>query len=905
MVDAARLEPERPAWHAMEAPEVLDRLGASRAGLDAAAAAVRLAEHGPNRLPEPPRRGALPRFLDQFRNLLIYVLLAAALISALLGHAIDAAVILAVVVVNAIVGFVQEGKAEEALAAIRGMLAPHAAVLRDGRRADVDASDIVPGDIVLVEAGDRVPADLRIISGRGLRVEEALLTGESVPVGKELGAVVADAPLGDRQGMLFSGTLVVAGQGRGVAVATGAATEIGRISAMLARVETLETPLLRQMNSFARQITVVILALSAGAFAIALLRGWPGRDAFMAVVGLAVAAIPEGLPAVLTVTLAIGVRGMAARNAVIRRLPAVETLGAVGVICSDKTGTFTHNEMVAGAVVTAAGTLLIEGKGYGPEAAIAGPEGGDPDPEALALLNRIARVGALCNDAALRQERDGEWRVAGDPMEGALLALAARAGVEADADRLEAIPFDPRHRWMATLHEARDGGGRHLAVKGAPEALIALCAEEAAAEGSCPIDVASWEAAAQDLADRGFRVLALAERTLPADAALGEDRLPSLTLLGLVGLLDPPREEAIAAVAECRAAGIRVKMITGDHPGTARAIAVQLGLAETRRVLTGPALDCLDDEALRAAVAEVDVFARTSPEQKLRLVTALQANGAVVAMTGDGVNDAPALKRADVGVAMGLKGTEAAKEAAEMVLADDNFASIAAAVREGRTVYDNLQKVIAWTLPTNGGESLVVLLAILLGFALPMSPVQILWINMVTAVALGLTLAFEPAERDVMARPPRRPGAPLLSAALVWRVVMVSCVIAAATFAIDLWAVGRGLSTEQSRTLVVNAIVAMEAGYLFAARQSRGSGFSAEGLRGTPAIWIGVAIVTALQAAFTWLPPFQSAFGTAAIGATEVLACLGAGALLMVLVEAEKAMWRSFGRRRGRSRSGG
>ena len=884
-------ETGRPPWHAMRPDEVLARLASSEAGLSTAEAAARLARHGANRLPQPPRRGPLLRFLDQFRNLLIYVLLASAAVSAALGHIVDAAVILAVVILNAVVGFVQEGKAEEALAAIRGMLAPRAAVLRDGVRADLAAEEIVPGDIILLEAGDRVPADLRILSARGLRAEEALLTGESVPADKAEAAVAETAPLGDRQSLLFSGTLVVTGQARGVVVATGAATEIGRVSTMLARVETLETPLIRQMNRFARQVTAVILVVSAAAFGVALWQGWLLRDAFMAVVGLAVAAIPEGLPAVLTVTLAIGVRRMAARNAIIRRLPAVETLGAVGVICSDKTGTFTRNEMVAGAVVTAAGRLLIEGEGYGPRASITAPGERAPDPAAMGLARRLARAAALCNDAALRQGDAGHWQVLGDPMEGALLALAARLDVAADAPRIDAIPFDSRHRWMATLHEVGPQG-RLLAVKGAPEALIPLCAHEATPDGARPIDAAAWEAAAHDLADGGFRVLALAEAELPADGAIAEGRLPRLTLLGLAGLVDPPRPEAIEAVAACRSAGIRVKMITGDHPGTARAIAAALGLPETRRVLTGADLDSLDDGALRPAAAETDVFARTSPEQKLRLVTALQAGGSVVAMTGDGVNDAPALKRADVGVAMGRKGTEAAKEAADMVLADDNFASIAAAVREGRTVHDNIQKVIAWTLPTNGGESLLILLAIGLGLALPASPVQILWINMVTAVALGLTLAFEPAERDVMARPPRRAGAALLSAALVWRVAFVSVVMAAVAFALDHWARSRGLSVEQARTLVVNAIVAMEVGYLFAARQSRGTGFSAEGFRGTPAIWTGVGIVAAAQIAFTWAPPLHWAFGTAALGPVEILACLGAGAVLLVLVEAEKAVRR-------------
>lgn len=877
-----------PAWHALPGAQVLARLEARADGLASPEAAARLRRHGANLLPAAPRQGWLRRFADQFRNLLIYVLLLAAAVSLLLGHALDAAVIVAVVLLNAVVGVVQEGRAEQALAAIRGMLAPHAAVLRDGRRQDVDAAEVVPGDIVLLEAGDRVPADLRILSARALRAEEALLTGEAIPADKSDAAVDAAAPLGDRQGLLFSGTLVVAGQARGVVVATGAATEIGKVSTMLAAVETLETPLIRLMNRFARQVTMLVLILSAFAFGVALARGWPATDAFMAVVGLAVAAIPEGLPAVLTVTLAVGVRRMAARHAIIRRLPAVETLGAVGVICSDKTGTFTRNEMVAGAVVTPEGELAIVGEGYGPDAHITDADGAPPSEAARAALARLARAGALCNDAALHQDDAGAWQVLGDPMEGALLALAARAGVAAELPRRDAIPFDARHRWMATLHE--DADGALLAVKGAPEALLALCDH---AVGAPTLDAEAWEAAAHRLAERGFRVLALAEARLPAGATLAQHRLPRLGLLGLVGLVDPPRPEAIVAVAECRAAGIVVKMITGDHPGTARAIAAQLGLSGTQRALTGADLDSLDDAALRGAIRETDVFARTSPEQKLRLVTALQADGAVVAMTGDGVNDAPALKRADVGVAMGRKGTEAAKEAAEMVLADDNFASIAAAVREGRTVYDNLQKVIAWTLPTNGGEALVVLLAIGLGLALPVTPVQILWINMVTAVALGLTLAFEPPERDVMGRPPRAPGAALLSRVLAWRVLLVALLMAGAAFALDLWAGARGLSVEQSRTLVVNAIVAMEVGYLFAARQSRVSGFSAEGFRGTPAVWIGIGITVLAQVLFTWAPPLNWTFGTAPLGVVEVLACLGAGALLLLVVEAEKALRRA------------
>jgi len=893
--------PQSPAaaWHALPAAMALETLGSGPEGLSAADAAERLARHGPNRLPAAPRPGPIARFLAQCRNLLIYVLLIAAAVSFVLGHPLDAAVILAVVVLNAIVGFVQEGKAEQALAAIRDMLAPRAMVLRDGRRTEIEATGLVPGDVVLLEAGDRVPADLRVLTAHGLRAEEAILTGESVPTDKSPDAVEPDAALGDRTCLLFSGTMVVAGQGRGLVVATGGATEIGKVSAMLADVQTLETPLLRQMHGFARLLTVVILVVSALVFGVALLQGRPADESFMAVVGLAVAAIPEGLPAVLTITLAIGVRRMAARNAIIRRLPAVETLGAVAVICSDKTGTFTRNEMVAGAVLTAAGRLAIEGEGYGPRAGIATAEGGEPDPGALELMRRLAHAGALCNDAELKQGEDGHWGVLGDPMEGALLALGARAGVAADASRLDAIPFDSRHRWMATLHaDGRDG--RLVAVKGGPEAILALCASEATAEGERPIDVTAWDRGAHDLAGGGFRVLAIAEARLPADGAIALDAMPPLTLLGLVGLVDPPRPEAIEAVAECASAGIAVKMITGDHPGTARAIGQQLGLRRTDRAMTGHDLEALDDAALREAARGTDVFARTSPEQKLRLVTALQADGAIVAMTGDGVNDAPALKRADVGVAMGRKGTEAAKEASDMVLADDNFASIAAAVREGRTVHDNLQKVIAWTLPTNGGQSLVVIAAIMLGLALPISPVQILWINLVCSVALGTTLAFEPPERDVMARPPRPTEASLLPGNLVWRVVFVSLVMAALAFALDVWGASRGLGMAETRTIVVNAVVAMGVGYLFAARQSRGTGFSPEGFRGTPAIWIGVTAVAAAQALLTWAPLMNQVFGTAPLGLAETAACIGAGAVLLVLVELEKAAVRRIGGRRRR-----
>ncbi|MDJ0388434.1 HAD-IC family P-type ATPase [Roseomonas sp. E05] len=899
------------SWHAIPAEEALRRLESVPAGLEAGEAARRLAAHGPNRLPEARPPSALRRFLAQFANLLIYVLLGSAAITAALGHWLDAAVILGVVLINAVIGFVQEGRAAEALAAIRGMLTPHASVLRDGRRRTVDAAELVPGDLVLLEPGDKVPADLRLIRARGLRVEEAALTGESVPVEKSDAPVAADAPLGDRAGMAFSGTLVATGQATGVVVATGAATELGRISALLGAVETLATPLLQQIDRFAQRLTVVILGLSAAVFAFAwLARGYTADEAFMTVVGIAVAAVPEGLPAVLTITLAIGVRRMAARNAIIRRLPAVETLGSVSVICSDKTGTLTRNEMAVASVVTAAGTFEAAGAGYAPQGTVTAAAGREASPQARALLADLARAAALCNDAALREAPEAGWVVDGDPMEGALVAFAARAGTDPEASRrafprLDEIPFDARHRYMATLHQDGAQGGAFLVVKGAPERLLALCERERHGAGPAsdvPINRVAWQAHMERLAAQGQRLLALATCPMPpGTGTLGSGGLKGegLVLLGLLGLIDPPREEAVAAVAECQAAGIRVKMITGDHAATAAAIARQVGLQGAGVAVTGQELEALDDAGLRARARETSVFARTSPEHKLRLVEALQAEGEVVAMTGDGVNDAPALKRAEVGVAMGRKGTEAAKEAAEMVLADDNFATIAAAVREGRTVYDNLRKVIAWTLPTNGGEAVTIIAALLLGVTLPLTPLQILWINMVTATTLGLTLAFEAAEPNVMRRPPRDPREPLLTGFLVWRTVLVSVLFTLAAFGIFAWTQARGLPLEAARTAVVNTLVVLEIAYLFSVRYQSTTSLTWRGMLGTPAVLLGVGIIVVLQLAFTYLPVLQALFATRPLDpVADGLPILGSGIVLLVLLEAEKHIRRRLAARR-------
>jgi magnesium-transporting ATPase (P-type) len=896
MPDApGRYGPPRDDWHASEVREALASLETSTDGLAASEAARRQAVCGPNRLPQAARRGPIKRFLLQFHNLLIYALLAAAAMSAGLGHGIDAVVILGVVLLNAVIGFIQEGRAEQALAAIHSMIDPRAAVLRDGRRITVAAEEIVPGDLVILEAGDRVPADLRLIKLRNLRIEEAVLTGESVAVDKAIAPVAAAAALGDRTSMAFSGTLVAAGQGVGVAIGTGVATELGRISALLGEVEKLETPLLRQMDRFARQLTVVIVLISAAVFAFAhLARGYGADEAFMVVVGLAVAAIPEGLPAILTITLAIGVSRMARRNAIVRRLPAVETLGSVSVICSDKTGTLTRNEMTVRAVVTAGGTLEVTGVGYEPHG---GFRAGDRDVEADAEpgLLELARAALLCNDANLRQ-LDGAWTVDGDPMEGALASLAVKAGhdidrVRRDLPRTDEIPFDAAHRFMATLHHSHDDGAFAL-VKGAPERVLAMCSTQRVADGWAPLDSSYWHEVVSQLARDGQRVLAFATRSMPAgqqdlNFADVED---GATLLGLAGFIDPPRDEAIEAVRDCATAGIRVVMITGDHALTAHAIARQLGLGDDPRVAAGHELDGLDEAALRVLARDVTVFARTTPEHKLKLVQALQAEGAVVAMTGDGVNDAPALKRADVGVAMGGKGTEAAKEAAEMVLADDNFASIVAAVREGRTVYDNVIKVIGWTLPTNGGEAMAIIAAIAFGVALPITALQILWVNMITAVALGLTLAFEPTEPGTMLRPPRAPGQSLISSYLLWRIVFVSLLVVAGVFGMFFWAQQRGLSLEEARTVAVNTIVVMEIFYLFSIRYVHGTSLSWRAALGTPAVLTGVATVVVAQLVFTYWPAMNAVFKSRPVGLLDGMAIIAIGIVLLVILEAEQRL---------------
>ncbi len=887
------------AWHALEVDQTGARLETSPQGLSADEAARRLTRYGPNTLARQGGAGSLTRFLRQFHNLLIYLLLVAAAGTAWLQHWIDTGVILGVVLINALIGFLQEGKAEQALNALRGMLSPKAVVVRDDQRGTVDAAELVPGDLVLVESGDRVPADLRLFEAHGVLIDEAVLTGESVATAKDTDPVESETELGDRDCMAFSGTLVTQGQARGWVVATGQQTQIGRVSRMLAEVTTLQTPLLRQVAQFSRWLSGAIVVAALGTFLLGyFLRGYAAHEMFLAAVSLAVAAIPEGLPAIMTITLAIGVQRMAQRNAIIRRLPAVETLGSVTVICSDKTGTLTRNEMTVQSLVSAADSWQVEGVGYRPEGRFLRDDA-EVSAEEAPLLRELLAMAMLCNDAHVASNDAGNWFCDGDPTEGGLLVAGLKAGMEpqvlADAHpRLHAIPFESASKFMATLYEMPDGPPL-LIMKGAPEAVLQACDRQRSADGeTAPLDADFWDQQIEALASQGQRVLALAV----AEQDAGSSRLDAdsvaggLVLLGLFGMIDPPREEAIDAVAQCHEAGIGVKMITGDHALTAAAIAARLGIGDGSRVVTGREVESLDDAALQEQVRTVDVFARAAPEHKLRLVQALQARHQVVAMTGDGVNDAPALKRADVGVAMGIKGSEAAREASEMVLADDNFASIAAAVEQGRTVYDNLTKAILFILPTNGGQALTIAAAVLLGLTLPLTPVQVLWVNMVVAVTLALALAFEPGEPGLMSRRPRTPDTPLLTGLLLWRVGFVSLLLVAGTFGHFLWLQTAGAAIEVARTAAINTLVAGTLAYLFNSRYILEPVLNRDGLLGSRIVWLTVATLVVLQLLFTYAPPLQLLFGTAGLDLVHWGVVLAFGLLVLLLVEAEKVVLR-------------
>jgi cation-transporting P-type ATPase F len=873
--------------HQLPAEEVLQLLGTDAAkGLDRLEIETRQSRFGLNLIPAAPGQSMAMRFLLQFHTPLVYILLAAAAITGILNEWVDSGVIFAVVLVNAVIGFLQESSAAKALAALAQTTLTEASVLRAGEMRRISSTELVPGDIVLLQSGDKVPADLRLFQCRDLQVDESALTGESVPVNKQVDEMPADIPLAERHNLAYTSTLVTYGQARGVVFATGASTEVGHISKLISTADALETPLTRKIEKFSRLLLVVILGLAGMTFLVGWLRGQPAFEMFMAAVALAVGAIPEGLPAAVTITLSIGVSRMARRRAIVRKLPAVETLGSTTIVCTDKTGTLTVNQMTVSEIFAGNTVYQVSGTGYGPIGEIKavseqGPELADNIGARECLL-----AGLLCNDSALA-EKAGRWEIQGDPTEGALLTAATKGGLDPNdwsrrLRRKDAIPFESQHQYMASLHENEAVGLRRLYVKGAAEVILAKSVNMLDANGTCiPLDAIAVQQQLESLAMKGLRVLVLASAELPGDtSSISHADVNNLTFLGLQGMIDPPRQEAVSAVRACQSAGIHVKMITGDHALTAQAIARQIGLngrtsasPQGQRVMTGCELAELSDAQLIDTADQVAVFARVTPEQKLRLVRALQAGGHIVAMTGDGVNDAPALKQADIGVAMGITGTEVAKEAADMVLTDDNFATIEAAVEEGRGVFDNLTKFIVWTLPTNMGEGLVILAAIFAGTTLPILPVQILWINMTTAVLLGLMLAFEPKEPDIMQRPPRDPKSPILTRELIGRILIVSTVLLFGAFGSFEWALGKGAewnldeaaSNAHARTVAVNVFVMVELFYLFNCRSLTKSMFQL-GLFSNLWVWGGVGIMIALQLMFTYAPFMNRFFHSAPIG---------------------------------------
>jgi len=896
-------------WHTLQVKDVLGQLQATPEGLTTAEAQTRLRETGPNRIERGAGRPWYRVLLHQLADPIVYVLLAAALLAILIGKVADSFVVLAVVVLNTAIGFIQEMRASQAIEALSRMVPQNATVLRDGDPTLVPAHEIVPGDVLALQPGDQVPADVRLIEVNGLQVEEAALTGESLPVAKHEAPVESDAVLGDRRSMAFGGTLVTAGTAEGVVVATGARSELGRISRLLNETVELQTPLTRRLARLARSITLAILVVAGLIFLVGMLRDNSLLDSALAAITLAVASIPEGLPAVITIASAIGVQRMARRRAIIRHLPAVETLGSTTVICTDKTGTLTRNEMTVEALWTPAAEIEVGGIGYAPEGALrmAG-QALDPLPDEV---RQLLVAGVLCNDAGLEFD-DGRWRIVGDPTEGALVVAARKAALDESAlreafPRKDEIPFSSERQFMATLHDTPDNRAV-VYLKGAPEVMAKMC--PMFADGQ-PMSHEAVHAAAHALASRGMRVLAIAMATPAAGRAdlEGTAWRNDLRFLGLVGMTDPPRDEAIEAVKACQRAGIVVKMVTGDHAATARAIGQSIGLLESAGaaavVVTGQQIETASEDELVKLARSTNVFARVAPEHKLRLVKALQADGQVVAMTGDGVNDAPALKRAEIGVAMGINGTAVAKEAADMVLADDNFASISAAVEEGRRVYDNLAKSLAFILPTSLGQAMIILVAVLFfpvtdgHLLMPIEPVQILWVNLVVAIALALPLAFEAQEPGLMERPPRPPNEPLLSPFLVFRTFLVGALMTAGAVGLFLHEYNADLlagmpldrARAEAQTIAVTTIILFQMLYLLNCRSLTQTLWRI-GLFSNRWVYIGILVTLGLQLAFVYLAPLNLLFHTEPLDATD-WGLAGAVALAgFLVISLEKWVWR-------------
>jgi len=854
----------------------------------------RTEKYGYNKIPQGKQRSWFVRLLMQFHNVLIYVLMVAAVITALMDHWVDTWVILSVVVINAIIGFIQEGKAEKALDSIRKMLSLEAVVIRDGKKQTVDAEELVPGDIVLLKSGDKIPADIRLVQSKDLRVEESPLTGESTAVEKDSKAVDASAIIGDQLSMAFSGTVVVYGKATGVVVRTGAETELGRINQMISSVEDITTPLLQQIEKFGKWLSVIILFVAAAFFAFGyFFRDYTLTALFLASIGLVVASIPEGLPAIMTITLAIGVQRMAKRNAIIRRLPSVETLGAVNVICSDKTGTLTRNEMTASTVITAEKTYKVAGTGYNPEGKFL-VDDNEIDPEQDKVLWQLLQTARVCNNAEIGKDEDGNWKLTGAPTEGALLSMSYKAGLkEFKPTRIDTIPFESDHKYMASLNKV--DGETMVFLSGAPERILDLCDKQYTEAGEVDVDRQYWEDKMEAVAAEGQRLLGLAFNISESNRSEinKEDLEKQKIFLGIVGIIDPPRDEAIEAIKECKGAGVEVKMITGDHAITAKAIGKQIGIGDGEKALTGKELEQMTDEEMRKVVGEYDIYARTSPEHKLRLVQALQDNGYLCAMTGDGVNDAPALKKANIGIAMGIKGTEVTKDASEMVLADDNFATIVNAIEEGRTVYDNIRKALLFILPTNGAEALVLMSAILLGIVMPITPAQILWVNMVTAVTLALALSFEPMESNVMERQPRGAGESILGKLFIWRITFVSVIIGGLTLGVFSLLKANGLDEATARTVAVNTLVAGQLFYLFNCRKIENPAIDKDFFNNKYA-FLAAGMLIVLQMGFVYIPFMNAFFDTRPIALLYWLYPVAAGTLVFLLVEIEKFIIQKF-----------
>ena len=888
-------------WHCQEIGDTLSLFQSSSDGLSLEQAKHRLLQFGPNVLPRAEQDGPLRLIWNQINNPLIFVLLASAGLAIAMGKILDGIVVLGVVVLNAIIGFIQEYKAGKAIDALSQLVPENTSVRRSGFILSLPAAELVPGDVVLIASGDKIPADLRLMSSHSLRIDESALTGESVPVSKKPAPLPQATAVADRVNMAYSGTLATYGTAEGVVISTGLNTELGRISAMLTQAIRLETPLTRALEKVSKFISLAIVIISVILLFVGLLRGYSLVDSLLAAISLAVAAIPEGLPAIITIALAIGVKRMAKRNAIIRHLPAVETLGSTTVICTDKTGTLTKNEMTVRELWCDGETYEISGVGYAPEGKIFSQ--GQPLAEIPSRVTEMLRTAALCNDAALR-ETDGVWTIVGDPTEGALITAAEKTAINVhklrhDEPRLDAVPFESERRFMATLNE-RSSGERRLYLKGAPEVLLDMCADVGEKTDS---KYRSVMRAVEQMASRGMRVLAFASsETEDKDAEIAVSNAKShLSFLGLQGLIDPPRPEAISAVRACHAAGITVKMVTGDHQGTALAVGRELGIEEGAGAIAGIAIDGLSDEDFHREVSQTNILARVAPEHKLRLVRALQDQGQIVAMTGDGVNDAPALKQANIGVAMGVTGTAVSREAADIVLTDDNFSSIAAAVEEGRRVYDNLTKSLAFVLPTNLGEAMIILVAVLFfpmdhgTILMPITPVQILWVNLVATVALALPLAFEAMEPNIMSRPPRNPKAPLLNRFVIVRTVIVTILITIGGVGLFHYEFFRELAAgtdyrlalSEAQTMAVTSVILMQIFYLFNCRSLRSSILQI-GLFTNNTIYIGIAVLIALQLGFIYLPFMNLLFGSAPLNADGWLKTTLCAITVLPIISLEK-----------------